>query len=258
MNRFSHRLYRFALLAAFGFAAFPAFAGGPFSGSISALWSDPILSGTYVDGASGHVTFRNDSATVACNLAGCPIALAGDPTISFAWGTGTALISRSVVVFTPNQFVDIGSDQKFELGRLTYTNGASTQGTMAFGAKLTLEARSGGVLLADPLVISVAIGTTINSGTPAQNADFLDFGTGTFGTVVPVSFNVLEGQTATAILYGSIVGDPQLTASNIVLDPASTGAGFIGSGVPAVPEPSSVAMLGLGGAALWAWRRRRV
>ena len=117
--------------------------------------------------------------------------------------------------------------------------------------------RSGDLL--DPATRNTFFGdsTTQNTGaTPEQDAAFLDFGTGTFGTVNPVSFKVLEEATATAILYGSVVGDPQLSPFSVVLDPASVGSGFIGSGVPPVPEPATQGLLAVGLAALWGLRRR--
>ena len=111
---------------------------------------------------------------------------------------------------------------------------------MIFGATLTLTALlTSSSAVVDPYVVQLGLVTTGNTGTAAQNADFIDF-RNSLGTTQPVTFNVLEGATATAILSGKIVGDPMLFATQITIAPGSQDAGFIGSGVPlAIPEPST-------------------
>ena len=155
-----------------------------------------------------------------------------------AWGQRVGNpIPTSTVVFTGSAFSNVAPDTLFQLGTLTYTNGTSDLDSLIFGATLTLSAILDGAAPAvDPFSVVVGLVTTNNTGTDAQNADFVDFRNG-LGTTQPVTFNVLEGATATAILSGRIVGDPMLVATQIAIAPGSAGAGFIGP--LAVPEPSS-------------------
>ena len=253
---FGHFLRDAVAMAAAVCLALPASASPSYSGSIVGSWSTAVLTGTLIDGATGIGSAQNTSATAVCNLAECPVPLAGDPASLVTWGDGPiAPPNHSVVTFVGASFSGVAPGDVFELGRLTYTNGTSVLSSLIFGATLTLQPMDGAIAIADALDIALGISTTSNTGTAAQNADFLDFGTGTFGTVLPVSFNVFEGDTATAILYGSIIGDPMTTAVFITLDPASVGHGFIGAGVPA-PEPGSL-LLAIGGLfGLMAARRR--
>ena len=244
-----------ACLAALVGAALPAIASTSYSGMIVGSWNTAVLSGSLIDGATGTATAVDNPTTAVCNLAECPVPLAGDPSSLVTWGDSTVIPNHSVVKFAGASFSGVAAGDVFELGRLTYTNGFSVQDSLIFGATLKLRPMDGGIAIADALDIALGITTTVNSGTPEQNADFLDFGTGTFGTVLPVSFNVYEGDTATAILYGSIIGDPQTIAVFITLDPSSVGHGFIGNGLPA-PEPGTAAMVALGLACLVGLRHK--
>ena len=227
-----------------------------YSGSIQGQWTSPVLSGSLIDAATGTVTFVDNTATAACNLSPCPRAPAtfpgGGGGATVAWGDGATADRTSVVRFTGATFVNVAPDTLFDLGTLTYTNGTSDLNSLIFGASLTLTA-----LLTDPLgttvdsfLLQLGITTTNNTGTTAQNADFIDF-RNSLGTTAPVTFNVFEGATATAILSGRIIGDPMLFATQITIAPGSAGSGFIGSGIPplAIPEPSTW-WLGLAGLAL--------
>lgn len=235
-------------------APLSALAAASYTGNIQSRWSSPIVIGYDVSGAHGPTgNLVDNTATANCNLAGCAVALPGDPATTVAWGNADS----STVVFSPASFVDVALGETFTLGTLTFHNGMIGGDTKIFGATLTLSALAGDILLADPLVMNLVIVNTINDGTDAQNADLLDFGS-VFGTTDSVSFNVYEGATANAVLRGRIVGDPQLHAFDIFIAPDSVNFGFIGNGVPAaIPEPATSAMFALGLAAIAMIRRRR-
>ena len=216
-----------------------------YSGSIQGQWMNPVLSGSLIDGATGAITFHDNTTTAACNLSPCPLApvttLPGGGGAVVAWGDGRSAERTSVVRFTGASFTNVAPDTLFELGTLAYTNGTSDLDSLIFGATLTLTALLTSMEAVDPYVVQLALVTTNNTGTTAQNADFIDF-RNSLGTTQPVTFNVFEGATATAILSGKIIGDPMLFATQITIAPGSQGSGFIGSGVPlavAVPEPST-------------------
>ncbi len=125
-------------------------------------------------------------------------------------------------------------------------------GSEIFGATLVLYA-------VDPTLGNIPIGSvdfeftaTVNDGTAAQNADYLNV------EGISTSFNVLEGDSASASLYG-IIDD--FEPAYFQLDPGQTG-GFIGDSLPSpssVPEPSTWAMMliGFGGLGFLAYRRQQ-
>jgi hypothetical protein len=230
----------------------------PITGQMMATWTAPRLVGYALDGATGARQERDATETGACNIAGCPVQLTGYGAGTLAWGVGDSPISSSVVSFVGANFVNAPSETLMELGRLTFTNGSSFRESSIYGATLTLQVMNGAFAATDPLSITVVHVPTSNAGNDLQNADFLDFGVATFGgSILPVTFNVMEDQTATAIIYGRIVGDPQTVLSSIVVAPGSAGAGFIGSGLP-VSEPPAVLLVlaALGILAVWRSRTR--
>ena len=170
----------------------------------------------------------------------------GSPT-TITWGANTcspctAPISSSVA-FTGDVIPAGYASEVFPIGSFNYTNGTSLNGTEIFGATLVLYA-------VDPTLGNIPIGSvdfkftaTVNDGTAAQNADYLNV------EGITTSFNVLEGDSASASLYGIIDGfEPEY----FQLDPGQTG-GFIGDSLPSpssVPELSTWAMMGLGFAVL--------
>ena len=217
-----------------------------YSGSIQGQWASPVLSGSLIDGATGVVTFLDNTATAACNLSPCPripAILPGGGGATVAWGDGATAARTSVVSFAGATFTNVAPDTVFDLGTLTYFNGTSDLNSLIFGASLTLTAlltNPSGTTV-DSFLVQLGLTTTNNTGTTAQNADFIDF-RNSLGTTAPVTFNVFEGAMATAILSGKIVGDPMLFATQITIAPGSQGSGFIGTGVPqlaAIPEPST-------------------
>lgn len=212
-----------------------------YSGEFVPTWSNPVSSGLTSDGATGVVTGGNDTADAACDLSGCPTLLSGYGTSTLAWGNypgyAGAYPTTSVLTFTPKSLSNVTEGQTVDLGTFSYLNGSREH--IIYGATLTLTLAG-----VTPFVLSVPIVTTTNTGTAEQNADWVGPISTTSGTV---SFNVLEGATATADLYGTIVSDPYLQLTGLVLDPGQSANGFIGNGetIPA-PEPTSLALLCVG------------
>jgi hypothetical protein len=124
------------------------------------------------------------------------------------------------------------------LGTITFTNATNFNNTFIFGATLTLTINStiGGSV--DPSVSQLAFIATENGGVNQKvDADFVGF------DVFPQTFNVIEGQTATAELFGKVVGDPFLSLTSIQLNPGQEDNGFIGHGQPSVPDSASTFVL---------------
>lgn len=249
-----------------------AFAASAYSGVVTGAWSQAVLTGNSIDAATGAAVANDTTTTARCNVSPCP----GMPSTGSDWGSSTLIwgdgdsgltgtdIYSSTVTFQGVTFEGVAPwldnlpGDTFELGTLTYTNGTSYNWSMIYGATLTLGATlNGSNEVVTPFVVQLDIVPTTNTGTAAQNADFLSFGN-SLGTTAPVTFNVLEGATATAILRGRLVGDPVLYATGITLAPGSESAGFIGNGVPAVPEPSAWAMFAAGLAVISRVARRKV
>jgi hypothetical protein len=244
-------------LGAFALCAAQAHAGvGAVSltGVVQGTWNTPVLTGDLIDGATGVPNAADNSATAACDIAGCPNGVPdsyGDDTL--AWGINS---SSSSININGHFFSDVPLNTPFDAAEITYFNGTSNTTTLIFGATMHLrfELPFGevGPDVSDPIDIPLNIVTTINTGTDKQNADWI----GPFGTVKPLTFNVYEGQSATAELWGEFVDDPHFAPTLIV---STSPNGFIGNGQPiTVPEPQAwaLALFGLGSLGL-ALRRRR-
>jgi PEP-CTERM motif len=223
-----------------------------FTGVILGTWSSPVLSGIGYDGATGAPTSFNNTTTAACNI-GCPVVVGATqgPT-TLQWGDSP---TSSTLTLNGHAFVNVPLNTPFDAVGFSFFNGTSDLSTIIFGAtlNLTFVDFSHTNTLADPLSIPIQIVTTANTGTDAQNADWV----GPFGTSTAQTMNVFENANGQAELWGMFVSDPQFQPTLLLTDDPNT---FIGNGAPiaAVPEPSTWAMMILGfvGIGFISYRRR--
>jgi hypothetical protein len=197
------------------------------SGTISGVFTDPVLAGNTID-EFGNLVFHDNTNTAVFN---------GFGTNSIKWGASPG---GNSLTFVGASFSGVQPGQPFFLGTLTYFNTMNLNQTGIFGATLTLTVSNSQVAI-DPAVSHAGILATANTGvSQARDADFITF------DVLPVTFNVYEEATASAKLFGQIVGDPQLQITGIELAEGQAGNGFIGHGQPSVPDTGTTLFL-LGG-----------
>jgi hypothetical protein len=242
--------------------AVPASAGViTFSGTTSGLFTGPVLTGRSIN-TDGTLTAVYDNTlsavysgmgTNAVQWGDCPAVII-DPVTGADSGCGAnnGVARFSALSFTGTAFSNVAANTDFLLGTLTYSNGTSRSTTVIFGltAEISIALSGGGVV--DPKVAAGELWGTLNANDPAnpnRDADFVYF------PFLLVSFNVLEGSTSTANVYGRIVGDPYLEVTRLEATDAN---GYVGNG-PAdfvVPEPSAWTLLGAGLVSLFVLRRR--
>ena len=200
------------------------------SGTVVGVFSNPVLTGNTIDGATGVPSPLDNTGTAA---------ISGIGTSSFIWGTGAFVPNNSILSFFGNTVTGQPGNAPFALGTITFANGTSNLNSLVFGIDLTLSVPSDPSVT--PLVAHISIVTTNNTGAVSQNADFISF------SAFPNTFNVYEGAAATANLIGQFVGDPLIQLLQITLQPGQGANGFIGTGLPStVPEPGTLALLGAG------------
>jgi hypothetical protein len=213
-----------------------------YSGSITGVFTDPVLVGQDIEG--GTLSEVYDQSTTAL--------YSGFGTNSIIWGScqfegqDTCGLEpgqpyQNQMTFTGATFSSVPANTRFLLGTLTFANGTTCCGSEIFGGTLALSATVGGTTV-DPFSAPFQIWTTSNDDTDLlspRNADFVYF------PAIGVSFDVLESQSATASIYGMIVGDPQLQATDITTTDPN---GFIGNGVSdfLAPEPATLGLFATG------------
>jgi hypothetical protein len=213
------------LMGAFAVAAISPAAASPVTGTVVGVFSNPVLIGNIIDGATGGPSpFNNTGSAVVSGLG----------TNSVTWGTGSLLPNTSTLNFFGNTVTNQVGNAPFSLGTITFANGTSNLDSLIFGVDLTLSVPSDPTVT--PLVSRISIVTTANTGSLAQNADFISF------SVFPDTFNVYEGAAASANLIGQFVGDPLIQLLRISLQPGQDANGFVGAGRP-VPAPGTLALL---------------
>lgn len=224
--------------------------GAPISGTVTGQWSNPILSGNLIL-TDGSTAFFDNSTTAVFSVLNVTDGSGPSTFSSGAFPDGSQPFS--FLSFAGATLSNAPLNTPVLLGRLTYINGTSSLDSITFGATLTLSVLNLPTVL--PLVATANLLTTQNTGTdPFFDADFLSL-----DVLFPASFNVFEGQTATADLFGRFVGNDQLQLTSIQLSPGETG-GFIGGGATTtIPEPSTLAasLIGLAGLALYARKRQQ-
>ncbi len=203
------------------------------TGSTTGVFTNPVLAGNFVL-LDNTLLFADNTTSAVYN---------GFGTNAIQWGSSVTTPASgpdySSVVFVGANFSSEAPGVPFRLGTLTYTNGNSDSPTAIFGGTLIITAHLAGGLGApidDSTDAFDITGTQNGHANAAQDSDFLNF------TNLHLSFNVLEGKTASADVYGEIVGDPQLVLTGLV---ATSEDGFIGNGTTdSVPEPGTFATLG--------------
>ena len=202
----------------------------PASLTITGTFSNPVSSGNIIDAATGAPTFYDNSSSVV---------VTGLGSNTLAWGSNTVTPpppTQSTLTFTGATITTPIFNTPFTLGTITFTNGTSALNSLIFGIDLTLGTADGSIT---PLTTRVGIVTTANTSTdPAPNADFIGF------DKFAATFNVFEGATASALLIGDLVGDPQFNLLDLELVPGNEANGFIGQGLP-LPEPAPLALIAL-------------
>ena len=192
-------------------------------GAIDAAFSDPVLSGFSLD-LNRNPVFTDNTATAVFSIS--------NNTSSATYSTGDdagGAGAPTVITFTGASFSGVAPDEVFKLGTITYTNGTNFINSLTFGATLSLSVNPTQSIT--PAISNFSLLTTTNGGiSPFLDADSLVF------PQLGVQFNIFEGATATASVYGRIVGDPQLQITGIQLDAGQAGNGFLS----AVPETSSL------------------
>jgi hypothetical protein len=206
---------------------------------VHGTWSDPVLSGTVIDGATGTPTVTDNTSSAACNISGCPngVGFTVGPT-TLSWGVSP---EASDLTINGHGLTDVALNTPFDAVGLTFFNGSSLTTSIIFGATLNLTFTDfSGNPIADPLRIPIQIVTTANTGNAAQNADWV----GPFGTSTPMTMNVFEEANGQAELFGEFVEDPKFQPTLLLSTDPNT---FIGNGQPiAAPEPSTWALMLLG------------
>ncbi len=266
-----------ALVALGAFGASGANAGGIAGGTIIGVFdpSSVVTQGIIGnDPAAGQTTFFDNTSTAIFSVTNnTDPTLSGTPALqttgsTLQWGAASGGVPPgqgfSQLTFS-GAAIPANFNQPFLAGRISFLNGTSDNETQIFAATLNFYANSvspANFLGGDKIIIS----TTNNLGQSiVQDADFINI-CGNSSNICGSSLEAFEasegGTGVSADLFATIIGDPQITLTDLRLspdqDPETTG--FIGNDTPigtSVPEPATFALLGSGLVALARIRQRR-
>lgn len=164
----------------------------------------------------------------------------------FTWGDGSLYNSPpSSLGYAGNAFA-VETDNVFSFGTLSYFNGTVYPGTEAYSVdlnvNLSLTVPSG---VSQDFLYDLALVNTPNTSDPNASADIVNF-TGT----QPDTFFTVDGVNYTLefLGFGEITGAGFTTVDNFhVLEGQTATAQMLGRiTVSTVPEPTSLALVGLG------------
>jgi hypothetical protein len=250
-------LYRTLLTAS---AAVLLCSGNIQADTIIGVFSNPILQGSVADDpVSGANTYFDNTGTALDTIVNPNNpALGGTPPIQqygnfVLWGTEAS----SEIDFFGGQ-IPGNPTTPFEIGTFTFSNGFSELNQLVFGFTISFYDTNVGpasFLGSDTMIITTTQDLT---GFPPGDDDYINI-CGTFSSICGTSIEAVEtsegGTGVTAILYGTITGDPTLSITSVALGTGQNGTvnGFLGTD-PAIgaitPEPGTWMMLAFGASVL--------
>jgi len=203
---------RFAtIVASLTLVAAPGIAAPRYSGTISAAFTAPVLSGAYLSAGSRAPVPRDNSGTARHSGVG---------TATLTWGGGA---QSSNVAFAGDAFTDVAPGQRFRLGTLTFLNGQDLPDSLIFGFDMQLSAGDG----VAPFTGLVELISTQNCNADrVADADVLSFR----DLDTPSSLAGFEGTAVTAIVNGMIDDDARLRVTTIALAPDESEHGCVDRG----------------------------